>query len=122
MFRGAGPAGTAVVARRPDRVLLRVDDARAGTADPVPIAAIVLLRRSDDEVRLEPVERVRALPDLYALSFRIGGSEAAAESFSRVSRLAARTTIWNLYRPLRIETLETVVDRIAAAPFLSAGR
>lgn len=122
MFHGVVPAGTSVVAERPDRIVLRIDDARAGTAAPVPIRAILFLRGTDGEIRLEPVDRVRALPDLYALSFRIGGRESAADTFARVSRLAAATTIWNLYRPLRTDNLEQVVAHVAEAAFLDGAR
>ena len=122
MFRDSPPEGSTVVAKRPDRIVLRIDDARAGTADPVPIRAILLLRESDGEIRLEPVERVRALPDLYALSFRIGGRDSAADTFARVSRLAGATAIWNLHRPLRLDNLEQVVAHVAGAPFLRDSR
>jgi hypothetical protein len=112
---GASPSGTSVAATRPDRVILHVDDARAGTADGVPVRAILLLRQSDEEIRLERVDKVRSLPDLYALSFRVGGSESAADTFARVGRLAATTPIWNLHRPFRRDTLEHVVALIAGS-------
>jgi len=118
MFRGTAPDGTTVVAIKPDRVLLQIDEARAGTADPLPVRAILFLRQSEDEIRLEPVAKVRALPDLYALGFRIGGTDAAAESFAKISRLAAGTAVWNLHRPLRVDALEAVIACIADAPFL----
>jgi hypothetical protein len=122
MFGGSAPDGSTVVAERPDRIVLRIDDVRAGSADPVPIRAILFLRQTDNDIRFEPVDRVRALPDLYALSFRTGGRESAAETFARVSRLAAGTTIWNLYRPLRLDNLDQVVAEVAAAPFLRDSR
>jgi hypothetical protein len=67
---------------------------------------------------LERVDKVRALPDLYALSFRVGGRDSAADAFTRISRLAAGTSVWNLYRQLRPDNLEEVVAQVARAPFL----
>jgi hypothetical protein len=119
MYHGEAPEGTEVVAARPDRVFLRLDGSRAGSGDPVPIRAVVFLRRSDDDIRLERVERIRSLPDLWSLSFRVPGKASAAEAFTRVSQLAAGTTLWNLYRPFRVDVLHAVVARIAEAASLT---
>ena len=116
MYHGAPPAGTTVAATRPDRMILQVDDERAGSADPVPVGGVLFLRHSDDdEIRVERVDKARSLPDLYALSFRVGGNESAATTFARVSRLASAVPIWNLHRPLRRDNLEQVVTRVAEA-------
>lgn len=121
VYDGTVPPGTEIVSVKADRAFLRLDPDRSGSADPVPIRAIVFLRPSDGDVRLERVEPVRALPDLWALNFRMRGDAAAARSFEGLSRLAASTTVWNLHRPLRIDVLPDVVACIADAPFVSSG-
>lgn len=121
MFHGDVPAGTQLVSVKPDRVFLRLDDERCGTADPVPIRAIFLLHWSDDDIHIERIGRVKSLPDLWALSFRVPGSTSMGLALEGVGRLAASTVIWNLYRPLRADNLRTVVDRIAEAALVRSG-
>ena len=112
IFEGQPPHGTTVISIKPDRIFLALDSDRTGDCKPVPIRAIVFLRESDAELRLEPVENLRALPDLWALTFRLKGISGVVQSFSRLSQLATATTIWNLYRPLRMDTLGDVVSLI----------
>jgi hypothetical protein len=113
MFDGRVPPGTGLVSVKPDRVVLALDSDRSGDCKPLPIKSIVFLRESDDDqIRLEPVEAVRSLPDLWALSFRPKGDTALARSFRGLSSLATGATVWNLYRPMRIDTLNDVVDQI----------
>jgi hypothetical protein len=114
MFDGRVPHGTGLVSVKPDRVVLALDSDRTGDCKPLPIKSIVFLResRDDDQIRLERVEGVRSLPDLWALSFRPKGDTGLARSFRGLSSLATATTVWNLYRPLRTDTLNDVVDHI----------
>ena len=113
MYGGSPPRGTEVVSIQPDRVFLRFDEDGAATADPLPLRAVVFLRQCDDQIRLEEINPVRSLPDLLALTFRVPGVGPTAEAFRRVSELVRATTVWNLYRPLRMDNLETVVATIA---------
>jgi hypothetical protein len=88
---------------------------RSGDGRPVPIRAIVFLRgSSDDSIRLERVDASRSLPDLWALSFRIGGDSALAQSFRGLTQLANATKVWNLYRPFRRDTMNDVIDQIVS--------
>ena len=119
MFDGTAPPGTELVACEPDRVFLRLAAARSGSAAPVPIRAIVLLHWSDGEIRLERVHPARALPDLWALSFRLPGTSLAAQAFERVGRIAGSAAIWNLYRPKRLEDVDAVIERITEAALTS---
>jgi hypothetical protein len=115
MFEGQVPQGTDLVSIRTDRVVLALDSNRSGDCKPVPIRSIVFLRESsDDQIRLERVESVRSLPDLWALSFRPKGDTALAHSFRRLSTLATGAAVWNLHRPLRVDTLNDVIDRIVS--------
>jgi hypothetical protein len=114
MYNGEVPAGMELVSAKPDRVVLALAEDRVGDCRPVPIRSIVFLRESDDEIRLERVEAVRTLPDLWALSFRSKVNSAVARSFHGLSTLAKSVTAYNLHRPLRVDTLNDVIDHIVA--------
>ncbi len=108
----APPAGTRVVAARPDSVWLAVDpDARRDGA-PVRLRAIVLLRRSERDVRIEPLPAPRALADLWALAFRLPTDAGRATVFRRLARLTDRVPVWNLSRPLAPSYLEPTVAAV----------
>ena len=72
------------------------------------------LRRGDDGVSLERVEAAAALRDLWPLSFRLPTAEDRARCFEGITELAAGVRIWNLVRPLRIDALGKVVEKIVA--------
>src|SRR5262249_53436881 len=97
---------------KPDRAFLALDSDRRGTCVPVPIRGVVFLRKSEKDIRLEQVDGARALPDLWALSFRIRGHVGLTRSFSALSTMAGTTAIWNLYRPLRTDVLREVIALI----------
>jgi hypothetical protein len=117
VYAGHPPRGTHVVLTRPDRVYLALDDECKGGSAPVPIAAIVFLRESPDEFRIERAAPPVALADLWALSFRIRTAEGRTRSFQQLSRMAGKLPIWNVYRPLRLPNLDPtvahIVERIA---------
>jgi len=115
VYEGRAPEGTRAVLTRPDRIYLMLDQDRRGDGAPVPLAAIVFLRRSADEVRMERTSPAEALPDLWALNFRLPTDEGRARSFRQLSRLAAELPIWNLHRPFRPESLDATVDRVVRA-------
>lgn len=121
-----GPAGLRLrndVAREVDVVLGRAIGERhdrtryalanPGDCSPVPIRAVLLLRRSDDDIRLERVDPIRALPDLWQSSFRVTRSHER-RCFECVAALAAEVSILNLHRPLRLEALDATVDHVLA--------
>ena len=112
VYGGESPQGTHVVAARPDRVFLGLDDDRKGGSGPVPIKAIVFLRESE-ELRIEPAIASAALPDLWHLNFRFATQEHRARSFHQLARLAGGVTSWNVYRPLRLSSLDPTVELIA---------
>jgi hypothetical protein len=74
--------------------------------------AIVFLREGN-ELRVEPTTPSAALPDLWHLSFRLPTQEYRAQSFQRLARLAGAVPFFNVYRPLRLESLDATVDLIA---------
>jgi hypothetical protein len=107
----------AVVGEDPDRIHLAIAGARRGTADPLPVAAIVLLREAD-EVRLERLAPERAIPELWALAFKLPTDEDRTRCFDAVVRLAGSIPVWNLHRPLRYGLLDRTIDEVVS---LTAG-
>jgi hypothetical protein len=110
--QGPPPPGTHVVLARPDRVYLGFDEGRKGGSGPVPIAAVVFLRESAGEVRLERVPAPVAIADLWALNFRLPTSEGRARSFQHLTQLAAALPTWNLHRPMSLASLEETVAEV----------
>jgi hypothetical protein len=108
VYDGSPPSGTHVVVARPDRIYLGLDDDRKGSSAPVPIKGIVFLREAED-VRMEPVAASVAVADLWHLNFRLATSEFRARSFQQLTRLAGAVPSWNVYRPLRLASLDATV-------------
>lgn len=115
MYDGRPPQGTRVVAMRPDRVTLEVDEGRRGCGSPVPIRAIVLLQDVSDGIRLEPIAGVRALPYLWPLTFALPNESVLPRRFGQLSRLVSATPVWRLFRPLSRTDLPRTVDRLIDA-------
>jgi hypothetical protein len=102
------------IAESGDRVHFSLDPERRGDSSPVPLRAVVLLRSADDGIALERVPAAEALRDLWPLSFRLPTVRDRARCFDGIARLAASVRLWNLVRPLRIDELGRVVERIVA--------
>jgi hypothetical protein len=112
VYDGSPPRGMHVVAARPDRIYLGLDDDRKGSCSPVPIRAIVFLREAD-ELRMERVAPAVAVADLWHLNFHLATNEFRARSFQQLTRLAGVVACWNVYRPLRLASLDATVALIA---------
>lgn len=112
VYEGHPPQGMHLISERGDRVFLGVDTDRKGSSAPVRIRGIAFLREADD-MRIEPASGPLALPDLWHLNFRVATQENRAKSFLQLSRLAGLVSIWNVYRPLRLDQLDATVDLIA---------
>jgi hypothetical protein len=112
-FERLGVRDATVVGEDPDRVHLAIDPERRGTADPLPIAAIVLLREAED-VRLERLAPELAIPELWALAFKLPTDEDRARCFDAVGGLAGTVPVWNLHRPLTYDSLERVIGTVAS--------
>jgi hypothetical protein len=112
-FARLGVPDATVIGEDPERVHLAIDPLRRGTADPLPIAGIVLLREAD-EIRLERVAPELAIPELWALAFKLPTDEDRARCFDAVGGIAGSVPVWNLHRPLRYETLEQVIDAVVS--------
>jgi hypothetical protein len=112
IYDGRPPAGTHVAATRGDRTYLALDEDRTGSSAPVPIVALVLLRESSNGISFERVSASAAIRDLWTLSFRLPGDAARARTFTQLTRLADALPCWNLYRPVRLGSLDATVTRI----------
>ena len=97
-----------------DRVHFALDPERRGDCTPLPIRALVFLRPGDGDLTLEPVSPADALPDLWALAFRLPTADDRERCFQAIAMLADGIRIWNLERPLRLDGLPAVIERIAA--------
>jgi len=104
--------GAYVVAEQGERVSFALDLAGRGDCRPVPLASVVFLRRSTEGIRLERVPSARSVPDLWAVSFRMQTPTDLHRSFTAITALAWDVPVWNLYRPLRAQDLQAVVERV----------
>lgn len=111
VYQGHPPAGTQLVRSRADRVFLTLDAERRGDGAPLPLRGIVFLRHADD-IRMEQVPKATSLTDLWALSFRLPTDQGRSTAFKHLAGLAGSVTVWNLFRPLRLDTLEGTVNLI----------
>jgi hypothetical protein len=102
------------VARSDNRIHFSLDPDRRGDSTPVPLRAVILLRSADNGISLERVEATAALRDLWPLSFRLPTAADRTRCFEGITQLAASVRIWNLVRPLRIDALGMVVEKIVA--------
>jgi hypothetical protein len=106
--------GARAVAESDNRVHFSLDPERRGDSSPVPLRAVVLLRKADDGIALDRVHATVALRDLWPLSFRLPTAEDRARCFDGIAQLAASVRLWNLVRPLRFDELGRVVEKIVS--------
>jgi hypothetical protein len=112
MFDGRAPAGTTVVATKNDRIHLMINPDRVGDGRPVKIGGVVFLRESEDDIQLERLKGGDALPDLWTLMLRFPTEPERRRSFTQLTQLAANVPVWNLHRPLNVDTIDDVVSRV----------
>jgi len=101
-----------VTAMAPDeegRAPLVFSPAVRGSGAPVPIAAVVFLRKHSGPPRLDPVAEAAAARDLFALAFRLPTDASRAVCFAQVVDLAARVEVLNLHRPMTLDSLPAVI-------------
>lgn len=104
--------GTTPALITPGRTYFVLDAATRGNGDPVPLRAIVFLRISDGPIVLEPAPVADAVRDLFGLSFRLPTHEGQASAFTLAADLVGRVPVWNLERPLTLESLPTVIETV----------
>ena len=96
------------------RVHLEATRDRVGSADPVPVAAVVLLRLSENgELRMLQDDPTVALRALWALAFRIPVADDRARAFQQLADLVSAVPVYDFWRPLTFETLPAAVEQVA---------
>ncbi len=106
--------GARELAAGDDRVHFALDPARRGDCTPLPIRSVVFLRPGDDGLALERLAPEEALRDLWALTWRLPTDADRRRAFGGIAALADAIPVWNLSRPLTLEGLPDVIERIAA--------
>jgi hypothetical protein len=106
--------GTEVLANEPNRVHLAMEGDARGTGEAVEIAAVVFLRPSEDVCHIEAVRAAAAVPDVFALTFKLPLDESRARCFEGSAHLVSSVPVWNLHRPLRFDNLAEAVDRVVS--------
>jgi hypothetical protein len=96
-----------------DRAYFLLSDDARGSGDPLPLAAIVLLKTAGDGPRLRTVAPARAIPDLWAVTSHLPTDESRADCFAKLAALVTQTDVIELERPLSIEGLGEVIDLVA---------
>jgi len=114
VFGGEAPAGTELVATRPDRIFLRLDAERRGSSAPVPIGGVFFLREGEN-VRVTRAASAASVQDLWHLGYRMPNDAGRAESFRQMTELATKVAIWNVERPVRLHALDATVAAIVDA-------
>jgi hypothetical protein len=102
--------GATVVAESTARRHLAVGE--RGTCDPLPVAAVVLLRLSDGEISVGEPDEVEAIRDVWSQGFALPTAQSRAQSFHNVGRLVSSVPVLDLARPLRMDVMPRVVDTL----------
>jgi hypothetical protein len=95
-----------------NRVHLEMDADSRGSADALPIRAVVLLRDGGDGFASERVPTAAALPDLWTLSFQLPGPDARQRCFAAVTALASSVPVWNFARPITFDAIDESIERL----------
>lgn len=103
---------TSIVAELPDRVHLALNGSARGSGDPVPLRAIVFLRKSEHGVKMERAASTDCLRDLWGLTLTLPRDAERKRSFAGVTTLTNAVPAWNLERPLRWDNLNEIVERV----------
>jgi hypothetical protein len=96
-----------------DRIHFALGAEGRGTCAPVPIRGIVLLRESMNGHSLERVPAAEAIPELWALSFKLPTEADRSRCFNDLAGVADAVPVWNLSRPLSLKHLPATVRYIA---------
>jgi len=96
----------------PVRTHFVLDPTTCGSGDPVPLRAIVFLRISDGPIVLEQAPVTDAVRDLFGLSYRLPTDEGQTRAFELAARFAGTVPVWNLQRPLTLESLPSIIKEL----------
>jgi hypothetical protein len=115
MARAVELPGAALIAEDADRAHFVVPDPLGGCA-PVPLAGVVLLRRADGGApRLRPSDPPSALRDIWSQGFALPTETSRTHAFTCAAAVTAAAPVWDLHRPLRVDTLDETVRLLVDA-------
>ncbi len=104
------PAATVLLSDE-DRVYLSVEDgSRTGAA--IPLGAVCILNRGEDDVIITPYDAASALRNLWVVSLNLPTDEDRSRALSALSVIVARVPLWEVRRPWRVESLPGLVESI----------
>jgi hypothetical protein len=109
---GVRPAGAFDLVEERERVFMVLDGPQRGTGDPVPVAAILLLREEPGPARLESAATPAAIRDLWSLAFTLPSDASHAAVFERIVEVASRVPVLDLHREMTIEALPRVINLV----------
>jgi hypothetical protein len=114
VFERVSLPGVTPVAEELDRIHLAFEGPARGGGEPLPIRAIVLLRKGEEggSARMQRVAATDAVRDLWALAWRLPETADVVRCFDGVTVLASAVPVWNLHRTLSFDTLDDVVGTI----------
>jgi hypothetical protein len=96
-----------------DRLVLATSD--PGSGDPVPLAALVLLKGFEESVSLHPVDPLGALSDLWLLSFHLPTEEDRVRKFNQLVDLVGAIPVWELTQSTDPELIRDTADILIEA-------
>lgn len=95
-----------------DRVVLAATD--PGSGDPVPVAAVVLLKGFEEAVTLRRLDPVDTLSDLWLLSFHLPTEEDRARKFNQLVDLVDSVPVWELTQASDPREIRSTAERLMA--------
>jgi hypothetical protein len=112
--------GSVLVAETAERAHLAIAEPLRGTCEPVPVAAVALLRvNTDDAVTVEATDPVQAIRDVWSQGFALPTSHSRSQSFTNIGRLLESVRTFDLHRPLSMDAIPRVIDTLVEV--VSAG-
>lgn len=101
-----------VVSESDDRLSIALPEGSRGNCQPVPLRAIVMLRTTEDRVKITRAHPAEAIPDLWALTFRVPGDRGLSKCFTGLVDVVRNIPVWNFYQAWRTADLPTAVELI----------
>jgi hypothetical protein len=100
--------------RDADRAHFSLNPERRRTSSPVTLAGVVFLIDEAPEVALERLDPMRALPNLWHLSFHLPTQSERERKLRNLTDLAELAPAWELRRPWKVEALPQTVAGIVS--------
>jgi hypothetical protein len=108
-------SGDRIVVPERDRLFMLLGGAQRGSGAPVPLAAVLVLREGEGEPALGPIRAADAIRDLWTVTFSLPTDASHAATFQRVTDLVGSAPVFDLRRPMRLDSLSRVVALVEEA-------